>query len=132
MPTPATLGLSGSKYVGPIAGRRRSLRHRSKQQPIPNNNTLTSDVIKNLVKTIHRLSASSTPDETMILRNMLDQVEPELRQTNHPIPHKYKPVHQSEIPPQHINRVGRTHHGQVKSRHTTQDRSHFKRIGSNQ
>ena len=122
-----------NRCVGQIAGRRRVQRNRPTQTSTLNKNKGSPDttLVKDLVKTLYRLTSISTPEETAILHNMLNQVDPESRQEHRN--YHYEGKHQSRQHkyPKKLNRVGRTHHRQVTSRHTNLDRSHFKRVGGN-
>lgn len=114
--------------VGKIAGSRRVSRKSQPTMPgLSSTPKIQKNIIGDLVKTINRLTHISNPDEQDILRNMIQQVDPELLDTNNSP--SYPKIHKQHrcVGPKRVNRVSRNQHSQIKSRHTRLDRSHFKR-----
>jgi len=111
-----------------IAGSRRISRKSQPTMPgLLSSPKTQKNIIGDLVKTINRLTHISNPDEQDILRNMIQQVDPELIDANNSP--SYPKIHQQHrfAGPKRVNRASRNQHSQIKSRHTQLDRSHFKR-----
>ena len=111
-----------------IAGRRRVIR-KPTHLPRPhltntNTNANNPGLMESLVRHLRQLNTVATPENREVIAHMLQQVKEEPTQTNK-YPYRHAPI--APYVPKRIQRTGRSQHHQVKSRHTSQDRSHFKR-----